>query len=134
MRRLDLKKAPPYLDHELVEFLYRTPPEFLNKGKRTKGLIRDILVKRYPKFGFENLRKVGASNFYRETLIRQGKMAWNYLGDGTTELEKLGIIDKKQLEMQFNDTISKEKELTPIALIIWYTLTMEAWVRSNKAT
>ena len=130
MRRMGLKKSPPFLDHELVDFLYRTPPELLNKGKRTKGLIRDMLVRRYPEFGFETLRKVVATNFYRKTLVNQGKKAWDYLGNGHSELERMGVIDKESLDLQVQDIVS-HKELTQNAWIIWYTLTLEAWVRKS---
>ena len=57
-RRLQMRLRAPYWDSELLSYLYRTPPELLNRGGWSKGLVRESVARRFPAFGFERQRKV----------------------------------------------------------------------------
>ena len=50
-RRLQMRLRAPYWDSELLAYLYRTPPELLNRGGWSKGLVRESVARRFPSFG-----------------------------------------------------------------------------------
>jgi Asparagine synthase len=74
-RRLGLRVLQPFWDAALVEFLYRMPPKFLNRGSRSKGLVRETVARLFPRLGFETQRKVTASRFGRSLIVEEGRRA-----------------------------------------------------------
>ena len=56
--RMGLRILMPYWDADLLEMLYRVPPHLLNKGGRSKGLVRQSVARRFPQLGFERQKKV----------------------------------------------------------------------------
>ena len=59
-RLTGVRTACPFMDADLVDFLYRVPPDLLDRGGRSKGLVRDELARRFPDLGFERHKKVTA--------------------------------------------------------------------------
>src|SRR5262249_17772339 len=45
-KQIGVRLLHPFFDADVVEMLYRTPPRVLNDGGRTKGLVRQTLVRR----------------------------------------------------------------------------------------
>ena len=86
----------PYWDVDVLEMLYRIPPHLLNKGGRSKGLVRQTVARRFPQLGFERQKKVIATNLFNSMMLQDGKKAWRVLG-GTQALAKLGIVDEERL-------------------------------------
>jgi hypothetical protein len=117
----------PFWDADLVEFLYRTPPDLLNRGGKTKGLVRAMLDRHFPDLGFGAHRKVLATSFFQELLLGEGPGAWRKLG-GAQALGELGIVDKPLLD----ERVDRILEGTEAGLHhVWDVLTLEAWVRSH---
>ena len=56
--RMGLRILMPYWDADLLEMLYRIPPHLLNKGGRSKGLVRQSVARRFPQLGFERQKKI----------------------------------------------------------------------------
>ena len=71
--RMGLRILMPYWDADLLEMLYRIPPHLLNKGGRSKGLVRQSVARRFPQLGFERQKKVIATNFFNSTMLQDGK-------------------------------------------------------------
>ena len=68
-RRSGVPVVPPFWDADLISFLVRTPPELLNRGGRSKGVVRDMVARQVPGFGFERQRKVSASGVATATVL-----------------------------------------------------------------
>jgi asparagine synthetase B (glutamine-hydrolysing) len=127
-RRIGLREMQPYWDSDLVEFLFRTPPRLLNRGGRTKGLVRYAVGRRFPGLGFERHRKISASNFFCEQVQAQGPSVWQRMG-GVRALADLGIVDADSV----NGWLARRvpDELQTETARVWETLSLEAWVRAH---
>jgi asparagine synthetase B (glutamine-hydrolysing) len=124
--RLDVTIRQPFWDPDLLAFLYRTPPELLNRGGRSKGLIREKLARRFPDLGFESQRKVDATRFYRRTILEQGRAAWNAIG-GPRSLVQLDLVDVAGLDSVLEPILSGAQNTGSHRF--WDTIRLEAWLR-----
>jgi asparagine synthetase B (glutamine-hydrolysing) len=129
-RQLGLRFGHPLWDADLLTFLYRTPPELLNQGGRSKGLVRGMLGRRFPELGFERQRKVTGTPVVRGIVAREGKVAWRRMG-GATALAELGVVDEGAVSTLvagiLDETTPPEKN--EYAYRVWDILALEAWVR-----
>ena len=128
-RRLGLQKMAPFQDFELAEFLIRTPPTYLNQGGRSKGLVRNMLAKRYPNLGFDKQKKRAGTQFFRETLLREGGTIWERMG-GTPTLAEMGVVDLNKLDGYIRKIFNRE-ENPHHSWKIWHLLNAEAWCLRN---
>jgi asparagine synthetase B (glutamine-hydrolysing) len=119
----------PYWDPDLLNLLYRVRPEDLNRGGRSKGLVRETLDSRFPDCGFRGQRKVVALHFFQELVLHQAAKARARLGP-VTALADLGIVDPIRLEANL-DRIVEKRDLRQTHRI-WDTLLMEMWLRSHQ--
>lgn len=131
-RRLGVHFGHPYWDADLLTFLCRTPPELLNRGGRSKGLVRSTLAHRFPELGFERQRKVAGTPVARNVFVQEGAAAWRRLG-GATALAKLGVVDEAAVSDLIEGLLSTEKipEDNVDSYRIWDIVSMEAWARSH---
>jgi asparagine synthase (glutamine-hydrolysing) len=90
-RRTGPLELAPYWDADLVEFMNRIPPGALEKGGRSKALVRASVAKRFPGLGFDRQRKVSAFNFFKAVLESEGPGAWKRL-NGAPTLAEMGIV------------------------------------------
>jgi asparagine synthase (glutamine-hydrolysing) len=127
-RRLGLLEVHPYWDPDLVEFLFRTPPELLLRGGRGKGLVRHMLAERFPDLGFESQKKVVSTGFFRSIMLREATRAWQTTG-GITALDELGVVDARGFDDAVRSIVSRQ-DLTA-AYRIWDVLSLEAWARGR---
>jgi hypothetical protein len=127
-RRVGVRVLQPYWDAELVEFLYRTPPELLLRGGREKGLVRQSVARRFPRLGFERHKKVSAVNFFRSILLTEGPPAWRKMA-GVSALADLGVVAGPAMESVLATSLSS-KDIRVVHRI-WEVLSLEAWVRSH---
>lgn len=116
----------PYWDADLVDFLYRTPPEHLNEGGRSKGLVRKMLGHRFPELGFERHKKVLATNFFTALMSRQAPEIWKDLG-GAQALAKVGVVDERPLHSAVRNALEGNSGLDISR--VWNLLSLEGWVR-----
>jgi asparagine synthetase B (glutamine-hydrolysing) len=128
-RRLGVGFRQPYWDAELVTFLYRTPPELLNRDGWSKALVRDSVARRFPELGFEGQRKVTAIAFARSLILREGQRMWEILG-GAPALEDAGIVDG-QLVREHLRAVAKEPYGWGYG-VIWDLLALERWLREHR--
>ncbi len=127
-RETGLPIRMPYWDAQLVDFLYRTRPELLDEGGRSKGLVRQMLANRFPGLQFERQRKVLATSFFADTMEREFDAAWESLG-GLEALETLGIVDKSALQSETR-RVFETRQHREIGRL-WNLLSLEAWVRGR---
>jgi asparagine synthase (glutamine-hydrolysing) len=124
--RMGLRIRMPYWDTDLLEMLYRIPPHLLNKGGRSKGLVRQTVARRFPQLGFERQKKIFSTNLFNSTMLQEGKKAWQALG-GTPALAELGIVDRERLASTFEGILAGNQ--LHQAYWIWDILNLESWLR-----
>jgi asparagine synthase (glutamine-hydrolysing) len=129
-RRHGLRTMRPFFDVDLVELLYRTPPELLTLGGRAKGLVRDSVSRRFPGLGFEHQKKKAATQFFRSLLRDQLPALWERAG-GARSLVSMGVVEPAAVERlrqaAFSGTLDVRLYRT------WSILNLEHWVR-NRVT
>ena len=130
-RRLGVRFGHPFWDPDLLAFLYRTPPELLNQGGRSKGLVRSMLARRFPELGFERQRKVTAAPVSRRIFVEEGGAAWRRLG-GAMALSDLGIVDASAVSDLIEGLLNhRPVENNVHSYMIWDIVSLEAWARSH---
>jgi hypothetical protein len=131
-RRLGVRFGYPFWDADLLAFLYRTPPELLNQGGRSKGLVRSLLARQFPELGFERQRKVVGTSVARKIFVEEGGAAWRRLG-GATALANLGVVDQNAASALIEGLLSNGKipESSVQSYRIWDIVSLEAWARSH---
>jgi asparagine synthetase B (glutamine-hydrolysing) len=126
-RRAGVRFLHPYWDTDLVDMLIRTPPALLDRGGRSKGLVRPTLAQRFPALGFDRQRKAAATSFYQQRLAAEGAPLLKKLG-GFSTLGELGIVDAVAARTFAAETIARE----PGQLHrVWDLLNLETWVRCS---
>jgi len=128
-RRLDVHVLEPYWDSRLLELLYRTPPKILNRGGRSKGLVRESVARRFPDLGFEKQRKVLAADFFASNIWEQAPAAWRDSKAAKT-LAELGVIDSARVEALLEETVRKRSVRG--AGVLWEILNLNAWASGQS--
>lgn len=126
-RRTGASLRHPFWDPDLVDLMFRIPPRLLNQGGRTKGMVRDVIARRFPDLGFERHRKVFAYNFFGSLVKDQGPAAWSRLG-GAKTLAGLGVIDGPRVDALAAQLFSGSE--TREMYRIWDILHLEAWAQT----
>jgi asparagine synthase (glutamine-hydrolysing) len=125
-RHLGVRMAQPYWDPDLVDLLYRIPPDVLNRGGRAKGLVRETLARRFPSLGLERQKKVIATDYFTSVMLGQGRRVWDKSG-GPQALAELGVVDPIRVNQAAERMFSSGNARA--ANRIWNILNFEAWVR-----
>jgi asparagine synthase (glutamine-hydrolysing) len=128
-RRSGVPIHEPYWDANLQEFLYRVPPEMLQQGGRTKGLVRRMLTRRFPELGFERQTKVIANEFASDIFVTEIPNALKEMG-GAQALSELGIVDRRRL-WEAIDRFASDPSERPRSFLLWHVLSLESWVRAH---
>jgi hypothetical protein len=128
-QKLGMRMLPPYMDADIIELLYRTPPFLLLHNGRNKGLVRASLARRFPDLGFERHRKIEATNFYASLVYQDGARLWERMG-GTHTLSDLGIVDGGKLRSVMDKLLTGHREGRN-AHRVWTVLNLETWARAH---
>jgi asparagine synthase (glutamine-hydrolysing) len=116
----------PFYDPDLVEFLFRVPPERLLDGGRSKGLVRGTLERRFPGLGFGVQAKVEATSYFAIAVRAQGRALWREWS-GLPALVSLGIVEPEGARRAMERALqgSRYRDL----YYFWSMMNMEAWLR-----
>ena len=128
-RRVGIPIHEPFWDADLQEFLYRVPPDLLEQGGRTKGLVRGMLARRFPNAGFERQKKVIGNEFAFDTFVTEVPRVLAEMG-GARALAELGIVDQAQLDHAVERMRSDPTERGQ-SYRLWHVVGLEAWVRDR---
>ena len=126
--RLGMRFHHPYWDADVVDMLYRTPPQLLLRDGRAKGLVRGTVSRRFPSLGLDRQKKVAASGFYESVLREEVPHLWQSRG-GAPALASLGVIDKAKTDDMVKEALGTfdRRNLRQV----WDVVKLEAWVRSH---
>ena len=92
-RRNGQRMLHPFWDVDLVNALYRVPPDLLMRDGRSKWLLRRRLEARLPGLGLERRTKVSAGGVFTGMMAREARPAWDRLG-GLQTLSEAGIVSE----------------------------------------
>jgi hypothetical protein len=127
-RSMDMRVLMPYWDPDLVDLLYRVPPDVLDRGDRSKALVRETLAKRFSGLGLDRQKKVIASRYFTSVMLGQGSRIWDRIGGAQgLALAELGLVDPTRLD-EFAGRAFNSKDVR-LANRIWNVLNFESWVR-----
>jgi asparagine synthetase B (glutamine-hydrolysing) len=126
-REAGVRFQHPYWDADLVEHMYRTPPDVLTRGNRTKGLVRAAIDRRFPGFGFKVQRKVLAFSFFADVATQEARrLASNYTDFAA--LGGLGIVEPAGARAFVEGAFDS----TPRTMVqAWRLVTLESWARAQ---
>jgi asparagine synthase (glutamine-hydrolysing) len=127
-RRSNLRLLMPFWDVDLLTFLYRVPPEALNAGGRSKGLVRGFLDRRFPDCGFRRQRKVLAKHYFDSVVLEEAPKVRQRLGR-VRALADLGIVDGHAVDGKMDELLSSGNRLG--IQRVWDILSLEAWAQSH---
>jgi asparagine synthase (glutamine-hydrolysing) len=124
-RRNGQRMLHPFWDVDLVNALYRVPPDLLMRDGRSKWLLRRRLEARLPGLGLVRRTKVSAGGVFTGMMTREARPAWDRLG-GLQTLSEAGIVSRSGVE-------SASQSLADVGRLgagrLWAMLTLEAWAR-----
>jgi hypothetical protein len=129
--RTGVSVRQPYFDPDLVHFLGRIRPERLCQGGRSKGLVREMVARRFPQLGFERQRKVTAARLFRERMKTEIYQRWSRL-EGGLELARLGIVDESGVE-SFIESTRKGRGSARRLFAAWSVVNLETWLRNRSS-
>jgi asparagine synthase (glutamine-hydrolysing) len=125
--RTGVRLLHPYWDTDLVDMLIRTPPALLDRGGRSKGLVRQTLAQRFPDLGFDRQRKIAATPFYVSMLKAEGLPLLDNLGSFSA-LGELGIVNPASAKAFAEDAFARNPNQLHH---VWDLLNVETWVRCS---
>ncbi|HEX5418341.1 MAG TPA: asparagine synthase-related protein [Chloroflexota bacterium] len=128
-RRSGILQLYPFWDPDLVDFLYRIPPEVLVRQRASKGLVRNMLASRFPGLGFGQQKKVSALGFFGALSLKDGARVWRALG-GTPALGDLGIVEPRALAREIEESLAQNHPRGTSR--IWDVLRLEAWLQGHQ--
>jgi hypothetical protein len=123
--RLGIRYVHPYWDPDVLALAYRTRPERLNLGGRSKGLVRQTMARRFPTLGFERHRKVTALTFFANLARAEGPP----LGEAHADfrgLASLGVVDAARARHFMRTAWSGTPHEVGRA---WNLVNLESWTR-----
>ncbi len=117
----------PYLDRDLLEFLFHVPREQLVRPGQRRSLMRRALTGIVPNDILNRRRKA----FVVRTPLRHLSAAWPKLMEMTENLmtDAMGIVDRQA----FSDALEKARHGQEIHLVaLMRTLALEGWLRGLR--
>lgn len=129
-QQLGIRFLHPYWDPDLIRMLVRMSPKALLLGRRTKGLVRDSIARRFPQLSFRNQRKITSAYTFDTILLRNALDEWRKLG-GAPALAELGVINPEALTPYVEELLTRTRLSPRKAGAMWVLLTLEAWLQSH---
>jgi asparagine synthase (glutamine-hydrolysing) len=126
-RRIGLQQHLPFWDVDLISLLGRTPPELLNQGGLSKGLVRQKLAQKFPRLGFERQKKLWASNYFESVMKSEMQGACEHT-KGISSLAALGIVDSKRINSRIDNILAGHQAQSEL-YGLWLLLNAETWTR-----
>jgi asparagine synthetase B (glutamine-hydrolysing) len=128
-REIGVPSLQPFLDADIVELLYRLPPESHFSSGRGKGLARAMLAERFPELEFAKQRKVVSIPFVQMSFSEEGPKLWASLNSAEA-LANLDVVDRRLLENKVEGMLASPKQRRYL-FRLWDLMSLEAWLRSR---
>jgi hypothetical protein len=122
-----LRFLQPFWDSEMVNLLYRVPPQVLNQGEFSKGLLRKFLQQRLRLDHVLSQKKMILSDLYNTQMADEAPAAWGELGS-INALEQLGVARNDLWNRAYHEILTGKRGLYNI----WNVFSLETWARSHS--
>ena len=129
-KRSGVEYLHPYLEPDLVSFLFRVPPALLCRAGARRVWCARSIAQRFPDFGFERQKKVMGTNFHYAALRRDGPEAWRRVG-ACDALVELGIVRRDRHGALVEENLASP-ELRAVQRA-WDLIKLESWLRPRLA-
>jgi asparagine synthase (glutamine-hydrolysing) len=127
-RRLGFRYAHPFWDGDVVDILYRTPPQALLTGGRSKGVVRTAMARRFPGLGLDRQKKRLPTTFFDSMVASEVPDLWRRNRDLPT-LAGLGIVDPHRVREMADRAIERRDRRDLLG--VWYLMNTEAWLATH---
>jgi asparagine synthase (glutamine-hydrolysing) len=125
--RFGLGFADPWSDRRIAEFVVAIPPQIINRpGRNDKQLARAAMRGTLPEAFLTNARKTLPTPLYKRGLFERGADTVRALLTDA-RMDAMGIIDSRRALEQYEAARAGRPEAFPI----WWTLTVEMWLRAH---
>jgi asparagine synthase (glutamine-hydrolysing) len=119
-----LEVRPPFLDHRIVDFAARLPPNLKIKGKMTKRVLRELVSKKLPA-EIMNRPKEGLDIPAHEWL--RGPLRPLVMEAlGAESVKRVGLFSPAAIQNVLNRHMSRQVNL---GYHIWGLLTLHLWAK-----
>jgi len=95
-----------------------------------KGLVRDVVARRFPALGFDRQKKVEIKELFLSIMVKEAPKLWREMG-GAKALSALGLVDSDRLNAQFLTTIDMSTGTYLKACKLFDTMNLESWSRKR---
>jgi len=123
--RFGKELRPPFLNHLLVEYCFRLPPDMLIRGGQAKWILRQAMKDRLPK-GFTGHPKRHVTHPQREWLRSDLKQQVRDLIRSRSFRER-PFFDPARVEHAYDRWVAGEGDNS---FFIWQWVNMEIWMRT----
>ena len=125
-RRNRVHVRHPFWQAELVDFLFRYPPDALNQPRGSKWLVRDELARDFPTLGFDRQKKLLAYDVFKAVVTREAPALWQRMG-GARRLAQLGVVDAAAVDRVVPRLLASP---SPVDVArVWEIMNLESWAR-----
>ena len=117
---------PPFLDHELVEFLFSLPDDFLINNDLNKKIIRDVMSKKIPlQTAMTSKRQVQSP---QREWFKGDLKEWIFSRLEKTILWEYEILNKEKSYRKLNKFLAN---IGDNSMFIWQWLDLDLWLKRN---
>ncbi|MDE3066481.1 MAG: asparagine synthase (glutamine-hydrolyzing) [Verrucomicrobiota bacterium] len=124
---VSLETRIPLLDHRIVEFAFRLPVAFKQKGNTGKWLLRQILYQYVPRALVDRPKKGFAAPI--AGWLRGPMRDWAEDLLDETRLRQEGFFDDREVRARWQEHLSRKRDWSPG---LWHTLMFQAWLDEQK--
>jgi asparagine synthase (glutamine-hydrolysing) len=124
---VSLETRIPLLDHRVVEFAFRLPVSFKQRGGQGKRLLRQILHQYVPP-ALVDRPKCGFAAPIAEWL-RGPMREWAEDLLGERRLRQEGFFDVRHVRLRWQEHLGQKRDWSPG---LWHVLMLQAWLEEQK--
>lgn len=124
---VSLETRIPLLDHRVIEFAFRLPTSFKQKGNSGKWLLRQILHQYVPRALVDRPKRGFAAPIAE--WLRGPMRAWAEDLLGETRLRREGFFDARQVRQNWREHLDWKRDWSPG---LWHALMFQAWLDEQK--
>jgi asparagine synthase (glutamine-hydrolysing) len=122
-----LESRAPFLDHRVVEFVWRLPLAMKVRGGVTKSVLRKVLYKHVPQKLIE--RPKAGFNVPIDSWLRGPLRDWAEALLGPQRLKREGFLNAAPIERKWREHLSGERDWQDH---LWHVLMFQTWLEAQK--
>ena len=122
-----LETRVPLLDHRIIEFAFRLPASFKQRGRESKWLLRQVLYQHVPPVLVDRPKRGFGAPIAEWLCGPLRDWAEQLLGE--TRLCQEGFFDTRQIRQKWREHLGRKRDWSPG---LWHVLMFQAWLDEQK--